>query len=161
MNPKWQPIGAIVATVLSIATVVVAGCNRATQEQSPTTTPRESQTTQSSAGTSPATPTAVPPSAPAAGSAPADQAPVPGVKQAELGDPCSDTEHFIFAVSAGGQQLACRGEPGRYEFSAPVIGVRERGAPCTEEGLAQSADGSPMLCLEKSGQRIWDIYLDY
>jgi len=86
---------------------------------------------------------------------------VRGVRRAAPGESCSDVTHFIFAVTEGGQQLACRGDPPRYELSATVIGVRELGAGCDEEGLAQSPDGSPMLCLDHTGQRTWQVYLDY
>ena len=83
------------------------------------------------------------------------------MKRAELGEPCSDTERFIFAVSATGQTLACRGEPAQYLGSGQVIGVRTRGTPCNEEGLAQSPDGSPLMCLAKPGGQMWDVYLDF
>lgn len=157
-------VAGLVTSVLAVTAVAVIGCGGGDTPTSTVTT-HETHTTQPS-------PTILAPTqltdTPAPRSSPATDAPqpaspttVPGTKQAELGDSCGDTEHFIFAVSSTGQTLACRGETPRYVLSAPVIGVRTEGAPCTEEGLAQSPDGSPMLCLTRSGRQVWGVYLDY
>ncbi len=87
--------------------------------------------------------------------------PVPGMKRADIGQPCSETEHFIFAISPVGQTLACRGQPPQYYRSADVIGERTMGAPCDEEGLAQSPEGVPMICVVKGQQRQWSAYLAF
>ena len=85
---------------------------------------------------------------------------VPLMKRAEVGDSCTDTEHFIFAASSTGDTLACRGKPAHYVRTGAVIGVRQDGAPCTEQGLAQSPDGSPLQCLTRNGRLSWTVSLD-
>jgi len=85
---------------------------------------------------------------------------VPRMKRAEVGDSCTDTERFIFAASSTEETLACRGKPGHYVRTVAVIGVRQDGAPCTEQGLAQSPDGSPLQCLTRNGRLSWTVSLD-
>lgn len=145
---------------LGLASVVIVGCQRGNPAQ-------DESASESSAA--PATTTAQPPSTASPAPTPAESTepaptgtdPVPGMKRAELGDACTDTEHFIFAISSAGQTLACRGEPAQYYGSAAVIGVRDPGTPCTEEGLAQAPDGSPLACLAQEGGLRWGIYLDF
>lgn len=148
MKPLGDVAVRLIAAMLSIAAIAVAGCHR-----SDTVGSSPPPASASSSGVSP--PPASATEAPAAADA------VPGMRHAEFGEACGDSEHFIFAISGTEQMLACRGQPGRYELSAPVIGVRTPDAPCDEEGLAQSPDGSPLMCLDVSGQRMWRVYLDF
>jgi hypothetical protein len=131
--------GGALAFLLSIAALAGAGCHRG-ESVAPSTAEAS-------------------PSPLAAPSTAGD--PVPGMKRAERGEPCSESEYFIFAISSDGQTLACLGAPGHYELSAPVIGERVPGTECNEEGLAQSPDGTPLLCLVAQGSRRWDTYNDY
>jgi len=85
---------------------------------------------------------------------------VPHMDHAEVGDFCPDAEHFIFAASSTGETLACRGKPARYVRTTRVVGVRQDGAACTEQGLAQSPDGSPLQCLTRNGRQAWTVSLD-
>lgn len=85
---------------------------------------------------------------------------VPRLNLAEVGDSCTDTEHFIFAASSTGETLACRGKPAHYVRTTRVVGVRQDGAACTEQGLAQSPDGSPLQCLARNGRQAWTVSLD-
>lgn len=85
---------------------------------------------------------------------------VPGMNRAEVGDSCTDTEHFIFAASSTGETLACRGKPAHYVHTAEVIGVRQDGIACSEQGLAQSPDGLPLKCITRNGRLLWTVSLD-
>ena len=85
---------------------------------------------------------------------------VPGMNRAEVGDSCTDTEHFVFAASSTGETLACRGKPAHYVRIAGVIGVRQNGAACSEQGWAQSPDGLPLQCLTRNGRLMWTVSLD-
>lgn len=87
---------------------------------------------------------------------------LPGLKQGSVGAACPDARSFVFALVPDGQTLACiPGSPSpKYVQSAPVVGVRSLGAPCTETSqLGQSPAGQPMMCLGSPAK--WDIYGDY
>ena len=85
---------------------------------------------------------------------------VPHMKLAEVGDSCTDTEHFVFAASSTGETLACRGKPAHYVRTTKLVGERLDGVACTEQGLAQSPDGSPLQCLTRNGRQAWTASLD-
>ena len=92
--------------------------------------------------------------------APAGAEPVPGmVNDAVLGQPCSNTQQFVFGTNASGAILACGSPkaPGEWSQIAGLIGVREIGTKCfsdvvsvNPEGAgwtaAQSPDGLPLYC---------------
>jgi hypothetical protein len=85
---------------------------------------------------------------------------LPGLAQATPGQTCTNTKTFVFAVTQGGQTLACLPSASpSYGLSAPVVGVRVLGAQCSVTGqLAQSTDGEPMMCLGTPGA--WAVYRD-
>jgi len=87
---------------------------------------------------------------------------LPGLKQGSVGAACPDARNFVFALAPDGQTLACiPGSPSpKYVSSAPVVGVRSLGAPCTENSkLGQSPAGQPMMCMGSPAK--WDVYGDY
>jgi hypothetical protein len=147
-------------SIAALTALTVPGCQRAPTTATPIPERIVAQSTSvvspPAQTTTPSAPTALTPTSP-----PASPDPVPGMKRAELGEPCTETNQFIFAISPTGQTLACRGEPPRYYRSAAVIGERTLGMPCTEEGLAQSTDGVPMMCLVKGSERVWAPYLAF
>lgn len=76
---------------------------------------------------------------------------IPGVTMGVVaGQPCSNTERYIFGVSTTGQPMACGhglDGGGIWGPAIALVGVRPLGSPCTEAGLAaQSPDGLPMVC---------------
>lgn len=76
---------------------------------------------------------------------------VPGITTGVVtGQPCTNTEKFIFGISPAGQAMACGhgiNGGGIWGQSLGLVGVRPLGSPCTEVGLAaQAPDGSPMVC---------------
>lgn len=91
------------------------------------------------------------------GLTPAD---LPGLGHAALGQSCTNTKTFVFAVAPDGQTLACLPSASpSYGLSAPVVGVRALGTECPNSGqLAQSTDGEPMMCLGTPGA--WTVYRD-
>jgi hypothetical protein len=86
--------------------------------------------------------------------------PVPDMSNdAVLGDPCYNTQRYIFGSDASGQVFACGGpgQPGRWVSVSTLLGVREIGSPCVGEVLdvnptgsgwtaAQSPEGVPLMC---------------
>lgn len=86
--------------------------------------------------------------------------PLPNMTTAEIGDSCSNTQRFVFAVNTAGQTLMCQGEPGRYAAApAEVVGERAAGSPCAEGQLAQTPDGSPLQCAAaKNGSSVWTVF---
>jgi hypothetical protein len=85
---------------------------------------------------------------------------LPGLAQAVPGQPCTNTETFVFGITHDGQTLACLPSPSpSYGLSAPVVGVRTLGTACPDNGqLAQATDGEPMMCLGTPGS--WMVYRD-
>jgi hypothetical protein len=82
------------------------------------------------------------------------------MNRAEVGDSCTDTEHFVFAASSTGETLACGGKPAHYVRVTGVVGVRQDGAACRQQGWAQSPDGLPLQCLTRNGRLMWTVSLD-
>lgn len=81
---------------------------------------------------------------------------VPGlVSGAVLGQPCTNTQRFVFGQTAAGDTLLCTGQgsAGTWIRSIPVIGTRPLGSSCTEgfELAAQTPDGIPIIC----GDGVW------
>jgi hypothetical protein len=91
----------------------------------------------------------------AASTAAVTQASVPYVRaDAALGQPCSNSQRFIFGYDANGNVLACAGDVqgGTWVGSAPLYGVQQIGAPCgSGNGTAQSSDGRPLVCATDMG----------
>lgn len=76
---------------------------------------------------------------------------IPGITLGVVtGQPCSNTESFIFGLSPGGQPMACGhalNGGGLWGPAIALVGVRPVSSPCTESGLAaQSPEGFPMVC---------------
>jgi len=83
---------------------------------------------------------------------------VPGMGHGERGGSCSNLVRYIFATASDGTLLACTqggAAAPYYVLSAPLVGVRQEGAPCQPSTVAQSPDGEPMLCLASGGQNYW------
>jgi hypothetical protein len=91
----------------------------------------------------------------AASTPPVTQASVPNMRgDAALGQPCSNSQRFIFGYDANGNVLACAGDvkDGTWVSSAALYGVQQIGAPCASgEGAAQSSDGRALVCVVDMG----------
>ena len=77
----------------------------------------------------------------------------------EAGEPC-DTSTDAWALDSSGGQLRCAfagGPTSKWVDSAPFIGVREEGSPCdmSEAGVAETADGTPMVCVGSREDSVW------
>ncbi|MGI5223079.1 hypothetical protein [Nocardia sp. CA-290969] len=77
----------------------------------------------------------------------------------EAGESC-DTSTDTWALDSSGGQLRCAyagGPTSKWVNSAPFIGVREEGSPCdmSESGVAETADGTPMVCVGSRGDSVW------
>jgi hypothetical protein len=86
---------------------------------------------------------------------------VPGMNRSGAGEPCTDTVLFVFAASATGETLACQGKPAHYVRTTEVIGVRQNGAACREQGWAQSPYGLPLECLARNERQTWTVSFDF
>jgi hypothetical protein len=80
---------------------------------------------------------------------------VPGMATgASLGGPCTNFDRFIFGTDTAGETLACvafGGIEGQWVSSAPLQGVQQIGAMCTNAGgdsAAQTADGRALVCVD-------------
>lgn len=67
--------------------------------------------------------------------------------------PCDNWERWTYGLSPSGEFMACvsfdGGKTGMWSKSAPVAGIRQIGAPCSQangDNLAQAPDGRPLLC---------------
>ena len=83
---------------------------------------------------------------------------VPGMATgASLGGPCTNFDRFIFGTDTAGETLACvafGGIEGQWVSSAPLQGVQQIGAMCTNAGgdsAAQTADGRALVCVDGLG----------
>jgi hypothetical protein len=80
---------------------------------------------------------------------------VPNVTHtAVLNGPCTIGTRYIFGLDASGNTWICTTSysqggsviKGVWAQAPPLIGVRDPGSPCSGSGVAQSPDGSPMMC---------------
>lgn len=75
---------------------------------------------------------------------------IPGITLGvATGQPCTNTEKYIFGVSTAGQPMACGHAldgGGIWGPAIPLVGVRAPGSPLTEALAAQSPDGLPLVC---------------
>ena len=76
---------------------------------------------------------------------------VPGMDYNAVRSAACQTNGFLYIFGRGpsGETLAC--VYGRWQMSAPLVGVREIGAPCNGELTAQSPDGRPLICVTGQG----------
>lgn len=113
----------------------------------------------------PALETAAPPVATTTLEQPTTVAPPPVVIETqeisypEAGEAC-DTSTDTWATDSAGGQLRCAfagGPTSKWVQSAPFIGIREEGSPCdmSESGVAETADGIPMVCVGSRGDSVW------
>lgn len=83
---------------------------------------------------------------------------VPGITTGVYtGQPCSNTQTFIFGISMTGQPMACghaMDGGGIWGPALALVGVRPVGSPCTEANLvAQGPAGEPLVC----GAGVWVV----
>lgn len=74
------------------------------------------------------------------------------------GAPCTPRRHFPFGFDQNDSTLICLANPrypgqGSWSQAPPLAGVREPGSSCSEnQGVAQSPDGTPLLCTNAQWQ---------
>lgn len=81
------------------------------------------------------------------------------ISHPEAGEAC-DTGTDTWAIDSSGGQLRCAfagGPTSKWVNSAPFIGIREEGSPCdmSESGVAETADGIPMVCVGSRDESVW------
>jgi hypothetical protein len=84
---------------------------------------------------------------------------VPNVQaDASRGAPCAPRRHFPFGLDQNGSTLIClvnshNPSQGSWSQAPPLSGVRGVGSSCSaNEGVAQSFDGTPLLCNDSQWQ---------